>query len=204
MDFLAATCMCIGLALFTLADSQVSPSFNTLGVLLISLALVCDAAIGNVQEKAMREYKAPNNEVVFYSYGIGFVYLLVIMIFTGQFFSGLKFCFRYPVQTYGYAFVFSITGYLGIQIVLTLVRTTGATVAATVTTARKAVTICLSFFFFAKPFTFQYLWSGLIVVLGIYLNVYSKKNKLTFAECIMKIRHCFTSDSDTRRLLQNV
>lgn len=39
---------------------------------------------------------------------------------------------------------------------------------------RKAVTIVLSFIFFAKPFTINYIFSGLIVLLAIYLNVYSK------------------------------
>lgn len=62
---------------------------------------------------------------------------------------------QYPIQTYGYAFLFSLSGYLGIQFVLTLVRTCGATLAATVTTARKAVTIALSFLFFSKPFSIQ-------------------------------------------------
>lgn len=41
------------------------------------------------------------------------------------------------------------------QFVLTLVRTCGAPLAATVTTARKAVTISLSFIFFTKPFSVQ-------------------------------------------------
>lgn len=59
------------------------------------------------------------------------------------------------MKTYGYAMIFSLTGYLGIQIVLTLVRTCGAFVAVTVTTCRKAVTIILSFLLFSKPFTFQ-------------------------------------------------
>lgn len=59
---------------------------------MITMALLCDAAIGNVQEKAMREHKAPNSEVVFYSYGIGFCYLFVIVLLTGNFFSGLSFC----------------------------------------------------------------------------------------------------------------
>jgi len=63
--------------------------------------------------------------------------------------------FQHPVETYGYALIYSITGYLGIQVVLTLVRTCGALAAATVTTARKAVTIALSFLFFTKPFTMQ-------------------------------------------------
>ena len=35
-----------------------------LGVILISLALCADAVIGNVQEKAMVMYDAPNGEVV--------------------------------------------------------------------------------------------------------------------------------------------
>lgn len=90
LDFIAAITMCIGLIFFTLADSQISPVFDMYGVFLISMALVCDAAIGNVQEKAMREYKAPNTEVVFYSYGIGLFYLFIIMVFTGKVFL---FCF---------------------------------------------------------------------------------------------------------------
>ncbi|XP_053687582.1 adenosine 3'-phospho 5'-phosphosulfate transporter 2 [Sabethes cyaneus] len=212
LDFLAAGAMCVGLALFTLADSQVSPNFNPFGVLLISLALLCDAAIGNVQEKAMREHKAPNNEVVIYSYGIGFVYLGVIMLVTGNLFSGIAFCMEHPVETYGYAFLFSLSGYLGIQIVLTLVRTCGAPLAATVTTARKAVTIALSFVFFSKPFTINYLWSGLIVVLGIYLNVYSKRSKLTFGDisrnCMRLfysiVPHAGSSASGTKKLLLEV
>lgn len=206
LDFLAAIAMCVGLTAFTLGsfqqrqikfqyillsikyfsfsvDAQVSPNFDTYGVAMISTALLFDAIIGNVQEKAMREHKASNVEVVQYSYGIGFVYLLVVLTLTGNLMSGLRFCAtvshpslsllialrlskkteynilfspsQYPIQTYGYAFLFSLSGYLGIQFVLTLVRTCGAPLAATVTTARKAVTIIISFIFFAKPFSIQ-------------------------------------------------
>ncbi|XP_055626118.1 adenosine 3'-phospho 5'-phosphosulfate transporter 2 [Toxorhynchites rutilus septentrionalis] len=212
LDFLAAIAMCVGLTLFTLADSRVSPNFNTFGVLLISLALVCDAAIGNVQEKAMREYKAPNNEVVLYSYGLGFVYLSVIMLLTGHLFTGFAFCYQHPTETYGYAFLFSLSGYLGIQIVLTLVRTCGAPLAATVTTARKAVTIALSFVFFSKPFSINYLWSGLIVVIGIYLNVYSKRSKITFSDISRLLQRLYRKvvprsrgiSSSTKKILLDV
>lgn len=92
LDFLAALCMCVGLTLFTLADSLVSPSFNTFGVVMICMALLCDAAIGNVQEKAMREYSASSNEIVFWSYGIGFIYLFVVMLLSGSLYSGIVFC----------------------------------------------------------------------------------------------------------------
>jgi len=62
------------------------------GVLMISIALLCDAAIGNVQEKSMKEYKATNTEVVLYSYSVGFVYLFLIMLVTGDLSRGIAFC----------------------------------------------------------------------------------------------------------------
>jgi adenosine 3'-phospho 5'-phosphosulfate transporter B3 len=62
------------------------------GVLMISSALLCDAAIGNVQEKSMKAYNATNTEVVLYSYSIGFVYLFLIMFFTGDLGRGMAFC----------------------------------------------------------------------------------------------------------------
>ncbi|XP_037045949.1 adenosine 3'-phospho 5'-phosphosulfate transporter 2 [Bradysia coprophila] len=199
LDFLAAICMCVGLTLFTLVDSELSPNFNATGVIMISTALLFDAVIGNVQEKAMREHKATTNEVVLYSYGIGFIYLLVILVLSGRFVTGLRFCATYPIQTYGYAFLFSLSGYLGIQFVLTLVKTCGAPTAAAVTTARKAVTIAISFLLFTKPFSIQYLWSGLIVVIGIYLNVYSKRNKMTFSDCIKFVMGIFCLKQKRRR-----
>ncbi|KAJ8958117.1 hypothetical protein NQ318_006046 [Aromia moschata] len=126
LDFLAAVLMCVGLTLFTLADSQLQPNFNTKGITMISLALLCDAVIGNVQEKSMKNYGATNAEVVLYSYALGFLYIFIVMLATGDLVDGILFFAQNPKKIYGYAFLFSITGYLGIQVVLTLVRTTGA------------------------------------------------------------------------------
>lgn len=207
LDFLAAFCMCLGLTLFTLADSQISPVFSSMGVLMISCALLCDAAIGNVQEKSMKLHKASNAEVVLYSYSIGFVYLLVILLFSGNLTQSVRTCSQNPPFTYGFCLLFALTGYLGIQVVLILVRTSGALAAATVTTCRKAISIVISFLFFAKPFTFQYLWSGLLVVLGIYLNVCSKnktlRQNLTSApkRIIDYFSNCFSSKQPSRTLL---
>ncbi|XP_044269597.1 adenosine 3'-phospho 5'-phosphosulfate transporter 2 [Tribolium madens] len=190
LDFSAAVLMCVGLTLFTLADSHVQPNFNTKGIFMISMALLCDAIIGNVQEKSMKNYGAPNSEVVLFSYSIGFLYLFIVMVATGDFTDGLQFFATNPKKLYGYALIFSLTGYLGIQIVLTLVRTCGAFAAVTVTTCRKAVTIIISFVFFSKPFTFQYLWSGLVVVLGIYLNLFSKKHPMSMQDLEVFIERC--------------
>ena len=56
LDVVAALLMSVGLILFTLADSRVLPEFHAWGYALISGALVADAIIGNVQEKALRGY----------------------------------------------------------------------------------------------------------------------------------------------------
>lgn len=183
IDISACICMSVGLILFSLADSVVSPNFNPYGITLISLALCADGAIGNVQEKTLKQYSAASGEMVLYSYGIGFVYIFFGLLVTGNIIPAFQFCQQHPIETYGYAVIFSITGYLGLYVVLTLVRSFGALIAVTVTTCRKAVTIILSFLFFTKPFTLQYVWSGLVVVLGIYLNLYSK-NKASWDAAI--------------------
>lgn len=73
-------------------DSTISPNFDVFGVVMISTALLFDAIIGNVQEKAMRDHNASNVEVVLYSYGIGFVYLLFMLTISGTLLKSLQFC----------------------------------------------------------------------------------------------------------------
>lgn len=93
IDKLAVVCMCIGLIFFTLADSKLHPNFELYGVIMVSLALMADAIIGNVQEQAMKEYNSSNTEMVLYSYSIGFMYVLIWEIFINQhLIEAMNFC----------------------------------------------------------------------------------------------------------------
>ncbi|KAL7984514.1 hypothetical protein Chor_003084, partial [Crotalus horridus] len=204
VDVSAAVCMSLGLIWFTLADSTIAPNFNLTGVVLISLALCADAVIGNVQEKAMKLHSGSNSEMVLYSYSIGFLYILLGLTCTAGLTPAVTFCSKRPVQTYGYAFLFSLTGYFGISFVLALIKIFGALLAVTVTTGRKAMTIVLSFLFFAKPFTFQYVWSGLLVILGIFLNVYSKNMDKIRLPSLCRPWNKSLEDRKTRTLSQTV
>lgn len=67
------------------------PNFNTKGITMISLALLCDAVIGNLQEKSMKTFGAANAEVVLFSYSIGFCYVFLVMLITGDFVDGVEF-----------------------------------------------------------------------------------------------------------------
>lgn len=174
LDFLAALTMSAGLAAFVLTDSRVSPSFALLGLWLVSFSLLMDACVGNVQEMVMNTYHVSEIEIMFYSYSMGSLWLVASLLLSRQLIPAVEFCSQHPVETYGYGALFSLAGYFGLQLVLTLVRTTGAFVAAMITTCRKVATVVLSFVLFSKPFSFQYVWSGLIVLLGVYLHTLNK------------------------------
>jgi len=69
--------MTTGLVLFTLTDSKVQPNFNIYGVFLVSLSLVTDSLVGNLQERAMKQSESTNKDMIFFTYSFGFLYLLL-------------------------------------------------------------------------------------------------------------------------------
>lgn len=66
-------------------------SISILGVVIICSALVADAAIGNYQEKIMKEHHVSNVEIVFFSFIFGFTFVLLGLLATNNFFSSLQF-----------------------------------------------------------------------------------------------------------------
>lgn len=154
MDKGAVICMTIGLVFFTLADTELNPNFEIYGVILVCSALIADAIIGNVQEKAMNKSGSSNVEMVLYSYSIGFVYILLWEILISQrLLKAIEFCshviedsllyivylevclffinLKHTQKTYGYIFIYSFFGYFGVNAVLTLVKQFGALLAVT-------------------------------------------------------------------------
>lgn len=202
IDYAATFFMVLGLIAFTLANSQLSPDFNVFGIIMISCALLCDAVMGNYQEKVMKEHEVPNAEIIFFAYLFGFLYLFVAMFVSNHLFSAFVFCAQHSL-VYVYILMFCTTGYFGIQAILTLVKKYGALTAVTVTTLRKAVSIVISFILYNKPFTITYLWSGLLIVLGIYLNVISKTHHADLRDIYLVIRRRLFP-STRRKLLESV
>ncbi|KAF5399490.1 adenosine 3'-phospho 5'-phosphosulfate transporter 2 [Paragonimus heterotremus] len=177
LEISAVLLMTSGLICFTMVDVTVQPSFTAIGLILVSLALCCDGALGNFQELVMRKLKCSNTEILFYSYMIGFCFMFSGLLLAGKLVPSVRYFAERPMETYGYGLVFSVCGYFGVHFVLCLVHSHGALTAVTVTTFRKAVSIVLSFILFEKPFSMGYVWSGLLVVLGLYLNLYHKNRQ---------------------------
>ena len=69
-----------------------------------------------------------------------------------------------------------------------LIKETDALTAQIVTGLRKALTVILSFMLFAKPFTINYIFGGILVFMGIYLHsyfVFSKKEEKVVTEVLV-------------------
>ena len=50
-EYAAALAVCFGLIVFAAADMKLSPSFSPWGLVLVSLSVVCDAVLPNLQER---------------------------------------------------------------------------------------------------------------------------------------------------------
>ena len=72
--------------------------------------------------------------------------------------------------------VFAACTYLGVACYMRLVSQHSGVIAITVTTARKVLTVILSFAIFPKPFHWGYAVSGLMILAGIMIN-YTKGGK---------------------------
>jgi hypothetical protein len=136
---------------------------------------------------------------IFYSKGIGSIFLFVALVLTGELVPAFVYCWERPI-VYLYFFVrpsvvfawgsqfvlslrfssnqvFATLGCMGEFFVMALVKQFGALVAATVTSSRKLMSIMASFLLFPKPFTLIYLLGTVQVFVGIGLEVYIKNSK---------------------------
>ncbi|KAM3576237.1 hypothetical protein VYU27_001945 [Nannochloropsis oceanica] len=166
-DYMVVALLSLGLVFFIQADVKVSPSFHPLGIIFISMALVVDAAIVNIQEYTLRRYDASHDELIFYSYGIGSFILFAYCLFSMELYDGIVFLRSQPPRSTLCLIIFCFCGYFGVTCVAALTKKFGALASTMTTTARKALTLFLSFFIFPKPATGMHVFGGVLFVLGL-------------------------------------
>lgn len=170
-EYVSAMLLVIGLILFTLADAQTSPKFHIFGVVMISGALIMDAFVGNLQEAIFTlNPDTTQMEMLFCSTVVGLPFLLPPMILTGELLKAWNSCSEHP-YVYGVLVFEAMATYVGQVSVLSLVALFGAATTAMITTARKAVTLLLSYMIFTKPLTDQHGIGLLLISMGIMLKM---------------------------------
>eukprot|EP01113_Clastostelium_recurvatum_P022238 TRINITY_DN2648_c0_g1_i1.p1 TRINITY_DN2648_c0_g1~~TRINITY_DN2648_c0_g1_i1.p1 ORF type:complete len:441 (+),score=76.09 TRINITY_DN2648_c0_g1_i1:126-1325(+) len=172
-EYFGVFLLAVGLIVFTLGDITLLPSFNPVGVLLVFLSLLMNSFEGNMQERGMSEYKMSENEMLLFGYGFGALQILPWILFNGEFFAGIEFC-RNNTDVLLQVGANCLLSYVGILLVLGLVKISSALTAVIVTSSRKALTVVFSFILFAKPFSVFYPLGFLVFFTGIALNVYAK------------------------------
>ncbi|PKI53128.1 hypothetical protein CRG98_026490 [Punica granatum] len=173
-EYISALLLVAGLILFTLADAQSSPNFSLIGVLMITAALVFDSFLGNLQEAIFtvntETTQAIFMEMLFCSTLVGLPFLIPPMLLTGELFKAWSSCSQHP-YVYGVLVFEAMATFIGQISVLSLIALFGAATTAMVTTARKAVTLLLSYVIFTKPLTEQHATGLLLIGMGIVLKM---------------------------------
>lgn len=170
-EYISAALLVLGLILFTLADAQTSPNFSIAGVVMIMGALVMDAFLGNLQEAIFTMNPATTQtEMLFCSTVVGLPFLVAPMILTGELFRAWSACSQHP-YVYGVLVFEAMATFIGQVSVLSLIAIFGAATTAMVTTARKAVTLLLSYLIFTKPLTEQHATGLLLIAMGIIMKM---------------------------------
>ncbi|BBG97476.1 hypothetical protein Prudu_006619 [Prunus dulcis] len=170
-EYVSAVLLVVGLILFTLADAQTSPNFSVIGVLMVSGALVMDSFLGNLQEAIFTmNPETTQMEMLFCSTVVGLPFLIPPMLLTGELFKAWNSCWQHP-YVYGVLIFEAMATFIGQVSVLSLIALFGAATTAMITTARKAVTLLLSYLIFTKPLTEEHGTGLLLIGMGITLKL---------------------------------
>ncbi|KAL1830265.1 hypothetical protein ACET3Z_008677 [Daucus carota] len=170
-EYISALLLVAGLILFTLADAQSSPNFSIIGVIMVSGALVMDAFLGNFQEAIFTmNPETTQMEMLFCSTVVGLPFLIPPMLLTGELFKAWTSCSQHP-YVYGVLVFEAMATFIGQVSVLSLIAIFGAATTAMITTARKAVTLLLSYMIFTKPLTEQHGTGLILISMGIILKM---------------------------------
>ena len=184
IEYFSALLLCIGAAGYSLDSGNGSHSANQWqGILLLLISIVCDALVPNLQQRLL----SANNkllpaqtdgtgnlsagQLMVNVNAIGFVGLLGSMLLAGQLTPILA--ASNPLLLF-YLFMIGMGLSTAVFAYTKLIQSSGSVVAVAVSTLRKVATVVLSYVFFPKPLTPTHIFSGCLVLTGMFLSTHSK------------------------------
>ncbi len=177
-EYLSAIGISLGLVMFTAADWQTSPSFNPIGLLLVSLSVCADSILPNFQQKLFSS-GASRLEVTVYSNILALIAMTVTTIWSGDLMG--TFALALSNETLlAFIIVYTFVAYVAVSTYMQIVKRYGGVAAVLTATARKAMTLILSFCLFPKAFSWLYVFGALLVLGGLlYTSLLKQKKKQT-------------------------
>ncbi|CAM9434140.1 unnamed protein product [Sphacelaria rigidula] len=181
-DYVVVFLIVTGLITFMNADTRAQDSYagdstSLIGVALISMALVIDAALINIQEEIMNKYDSCQDELIMFSYLSGTVFIALACLYTGDLTEGARFVYDQGIGCILAVMLFAGAGFMGVSCVAALTKRFGALASAITTTARKAGTLLLSFVLFPKPVSPQHYFGAGLFIVGLVIKSTGKRSK---------------------------
>ena len=182
MEYTCATAICAGLILFAAADWRTTPSFHPIGLLLVILSVIADAVLPNAQQAVFARYHASRLEVTLYTNIFTLAaYTVTTTLLTGEAAAWYDILTdrTHPDQwklPY-YLGLYTAVSYAAITAHMTIVRKYGGVAAIVVATARKGLTLVLSFCLFPKAWSWYYPAGATLVLGGLGVASYTKQRQ---------------------------
>ncbi|CAN6296796.1 unnamed protein product [Urochloa humidicola] len=175
------------------------PFQDMMGVAMVSGALVMDAFLGNLQEAIFKmNPDTTQMEMLFCSTVVGLPFLAVPMVLTGELMTAWTSCSQH-LYVYAVLVFEAMATFVGQVSVLSLIALFGAATTAMVTTARKAVTLLLSYLIFTKPLTEQHVTGLLLITMGIVLKLLPENKEGAQQRQAKKVERSDGHDKPRRR-----
>ncbi|CAB9522939.1 Adenosine 3'-phospho 5'-phosphosulfate transporter 2 [Seminavis robusta] len=182
MDYFVVLCMVAGLAIFMHADATSSAIFQPVGVVMLTVSLLCDGAISNMSESIMKNYGVGQDEFIFKMYSIALVAISAAAAAKGDLQLGMVWLMQpgtYDEMQQGVTaeeatwsvtgkitviVFFSSMGFFGSSCSAAITKNFGALTMSITSTARKATTLFLSFFIFNNVCTMEHIVGVIIFI----------------------------------------
>jgi adenosine 3'-phospho 5'-phosphosulfate transporter B3 len=174
MEYACATAICAGLIMFAAADWELAPSFNPIGLALVSISVCADALLPNAQERLFQLGSSRLEVTVFTN-----VLTLIAMTCTTLVSGDLLGCFRQIMENRQLAIYFAVytfVSYIAISMHMNVVKRFGGVTAVLLATGRKGMTLILSFLLFPKAFSWFYPAGATLVLGGLLVSSLVKIN----------------------------
>jgi adenosine 3'-phospho 5'-phosphosulfate transporter B3 len=178
LEYTCALAICAGLILFAAADWELRPSFNPIGLALVTMSVCADSILPNAQEGLFR-LGSSRLEVTLYTNCFTLIVMTCTTLISGDLLGALQQTMQNR-QLAIYFTIYTFVAYVAISVHMSVVKRFGGVAAVLLATGRKGMTLILSFVLFPKGFSWFYPAGAMLVLGGLLVSSLVKmqsKNK---------------------------
>jgi adenosine 3'-phospho 5'-phosphosulfate transporter B3 len=175
-EYASAIAISVGMVVFAATDWKLTPTFHPFGLILVSLSVIADAILPNAQERLFSSGSS-RLEVTFYTNAFTLIAMTITTVASGDLMRVIDLALKSDTNFITYMVVYTFISYIAISAFMAIVKKYGGVTAVLLSTARKAMTLILSFILFPKQFSWYYVLGAILVLGGLLVVSLAKQYK---------------------------